>query len=211
MFNGGSFRLKVMFAFLPGLLTAMSLIMAIGAQNAFVIRQGLTKQHVLLVVVICAASDAALIALGIGGLGAIVQGTPWLIEIIRWFGVAYLLWFGIKSVRSAFKVQSLDSSGTQSGSAKKVALTVLGFTFLNPHVYLDTVILLGSIGNQFAEDKWWFAIGASLGSVIWFTGIGFGAKAASGLMKKPIFWKILDLVIAAIMFSIAILLAVYKF
>jgi L-lysine exporter family protein LysE/ArgO len=200
-----------MIAIWPGLLTAMSLIMAIGAQNAFVIRQGLTKKHVLLVVIICAASDAVLIILGIGGLGAIIQGLPWLLEIIRWFGVVYLTWFGIKSLRSAFKEQSLDASGAQSGSAKKVALAVLGFTWLNPHVYLDTVILLGSIGNQFGEDKWWFAFGASLGSIIWFSGIGFGAKAASGLMKKPIFWKILDLIIAAIMFSIAILLAVYKF
>lgn len=200
-----------MIAIWPGLLTAMSLIMAIGAQNAFVIRQGLTKKHVLLVVAICAASDAVLIILGIGGLGAIIQGLPWLLEIIRWFGVVYLAWFGIKSLRSAFKEQTLDSSGTQSGSAKKVALAVLGFTWLNPHVYLDTVILLGSIGNQFGQDKWWFALGASLGSIIWFSGIGFGAKAASGLMKKPIFWKILDLIIAAIMFGIAILLAVYKF
>ena len=189
----------------------MSLIMAIGAQNAFVIRQGLTKKHVLLVVAICAASDALLIVLGIGGLGAIIQGLPWLLEIIRWFGVVYLAWFGIKSLRSAFKEQTLDASGTQSGSAKKVALAVLGFTWLNPHVYLDTVILLGSIGNQFGEDKWWFALGASLGSIIWFSGIGFGAKAASGLMKKPIFWKILDLIIATIMFGIAILLAIYKF
>ena len=200
-----------MIAIWPGLLTAMSLIMAIGAQNAFVIRQGLTEKHVLLVVAICAASDAVLIILGIGGLGAIIQGLPWLLEIIRWFGVVYLAWFGIKALRSAFKEQTLDSSGTQSGSAKKVALAVLGFTWLNPHVYLDTVILLGSIGNQFGEDKWWFALGASLGSIIWFSGIGFGAKAASGLMKKPIFWKILDLIIAAIMFGIAILLAVYKF
>ena len=185
--------------------------MAIGAQNAFVIRQGLTKQHVLLVVIICAASDALLIVLGVGGLGAIIQGLPWLLEIIRWFGVAYLTWFGIKSLRSAFKVQSLDASGVQSGSAKKVAATVLAFTWLNPHVYLDTVILLGSIGNQFADNKWWFAAGASLGSVIWFSGIGFGAKAASGLMKKPIFWKVLDSIIAVIMFAIALLLAVYKF
>ena len=211
MFNAPCFRLKPMIAIWPGLLTAMSLIMAIGAQNAFVIRQGLTKKHVLLVVAICAASDAVLIILGIGGLGAIIQGLPWLLEIIRWFGVVYLAWFGIKSLRSAFKEQTLDASGTQSGSAKKVALAVLGFTWLNPHVYLDTVILLGSIGNQFGEDKWWFALGASLGSIIWFSGIGFGAKAASGLMKKPIFWKILDLIIAAIMFGIAILLAIYKF
>lgn len=200
-----------MLAFLPGLLTGLSLIIAIGAQNAFVIRQGLTKQHVFLVVAICALSDALAIVLGISGLGAIVQGQPWLLEIIRWLGVAYLTWFGIKSVRSAFKTQSLDASGIQSGTAKKVALTVLGVTWLNPHFYLDTVILLGSIGNQFGPDKWWFAAGGVLGSFLWFFSIGFGAKAASGLMKKPSFWKILDIVIATVMFSIAILLAFYKF
>ena len=204
-----------MIAFLPvitaGLLTGLSLIIAIGAQNAFVIRQGLTKQHVLLVVAICAAADAVLIFLGVGGLGAIIQGLPWLLEVIRWFGVIYLTWFGIKSLMSVFKEQSLDASGSQSGSAGKAVAAVLGFTFLNPHVYLDTVILLGSIGNQFGTDKWWFAVGASLGSVLWFSAIGFGAKAASGLMKKPVFWKVLDSIIAAVMFSIAILLAFYKF
>ena len=204
-----------MIAFLPvitaGLLTGLSLIIAIGAQNAFVIRQGLTKQHVLLVVAICAAADAVLIFLGVGGLGAIIQGLPWLLEVIRWFGVVYLTWFGIKSVRSVFKDQALDVAGSHSGSAGKAVAAVLGFTFLNPHVYLDTVILLGSIGNQFGTDKWWFAIGASMASVLWFSAIGFGAKAASGLMRKPVFWKVLDSIIAAVMFSIAILLAFYKF
>ena len=204
-----------MIAFLPvitaGLLTGLSLIIAIGAQNAFVIRQGLTKQHVLLVVAICAAADAVLIFLGVGGLGAIIQGLPWLLEVIRWFGVVYLTWFGIKSVRSVFKEQALDASGVQSGSAGKAVAAVLGFTFLNPHVYLDTVILLGSIGNQFGEGKWLFAVGASLDSVLWFSAIGFGAKAASGVMKKPAFWKVLDSIIAAVMISIAIVLAVYKF
>lgn len=198
-------------AFLPGFLTGLSLIIAIGAQNAFVIRQGLTKKHVLLVVAICAISDAALILLGVAGLGALISGLPWLLEIIRWFGVAYLSWFGIKSIRSAFKTQALDASGTQSGSAKTVVLAVLGFTFLNPHVYLDTVILLGSIGNQFGPDKWWFALGGAIASVVWFSSIGFGARAASRFMAKPVFWKVLDLVIAAVMFGIAIMLAFYTF
>jgi len=198
-------------AFLPGLLTGLSLIIAIGAQNAFVIRQGLTKKHVLLVVAICAISDALLILLGVAGLGALISELPWLLEIIRWFGVAYLTWFGIRSIRSAFKTQVLDASGVQSASAKTVVLSVLGFTFLNPHVYLDTVILLGSIGNQFGQDKWWFALGAAVASVLWFSSIGFGAKAASRFMAKPVFWKVLDLVIAAVMFGIAILLAFYNF
>jgi L-lysine exporter family protein LysE/ArgO len=201
-----------MLAFLPGLLTGLSLIIAIGAQNAFVIRQGLTRQHVLLVVAICAVSDALLILLGISGLGVLIQSVPALLEVIRWFGVAYLTWFGIRSLRSAFKTQSLDASGaSQATSAGKVAATALGLTFLNPHVYLDTVILLGSIGNTFGADKWFFAMGAACGSVLWFFSIGFGARAASGLMKKPVFWKILDSIIAVVMFSIAILLAFYQF
>ena len=200
-----------MIASLPGLLTGLSLIIAIGAQNAFVIRQGLTKKHVLLVVAICAISDALLILLGVAGLGALISGLPWLLEIIRWFGVAYLTWFGIRSIRSAFKTQTLDASGVQSSSAKGVVLSVLGFTFLNPHVYLDTVILLGSISNQFGQDKWWFALGAVVASFLWFSSIGFGAKAASRFMAKPVFWKVLDLVIAAVMFGIAILLAFYTF
>ena len=200
-----------MFAFLPGLLTGLSLIVAIGAQNAFVIRQGLTKKHVLLVVAICAISDALLILLGVAGLGALISGLPWLLEIIRWFGVAYLTWFGIRSIRSAFKTQTLDASGAQSSSAKTVVLSVLGFTFLNPHVYLDTVILLGSIGNQFEQDKGWFAFGGVVASILWFSSIGFGARAASKFMARPVFWKVLDLVIAAVMFGIAILLAFYTF
>jgi len=199
------------FAFLPGLLTGLSLIVAIGAQNAFVIRQGLTKKHVLLVVAICAISDALLILLGVAGLGALISGLPWLLEIIRWFGAAYLTWFGIRSIRSAFKTQTLDASGAQSSSAKTVVLSVLGFTFLNPHVYLDTVILLGSIGNQFEQDKWWFAFGGVVASILWFSSIGFGARAASKFMARPVFWKVLDLVIAAVMFGIAILLAFYTF
>ena len=200
-----------MLAFLPGFLTGLSLIIAIGAQNAFVIRQGLTKRHVLLVVLICAVSDALLILLGVAGLGALISGLPWLLEIIRWFGVAYLSWFGVKALMSAFKTQSLDASGVQSASAKTVVLSVLGFTFLNPHVYLDTVILLGSIGNQFGPDKWWFAIGGAVASVVWFSSIGFGAKAASRFMSKPIFWKVLDLLIAVVMFSFEIMLAFYSF
>ena len=200
-----------MTAFLPGFLTGLSLIIAIGAQNAFVIRQGLTKQYVLLVVLICAVSDALLIVLGVAGLGALISGLPWLLEIVRWFGVLYLSWFGIKSLRSAFKTQSLDASGAKSGSAKTVVLSVLGFTFLNPHVYLDTVILLGSIGNQFGVDKWWFALGGAVASVAWFSSIGFGAKAAARFMAKPVFWRVLDLVIAAVMFGIALLLAFYSF
>ena len=200
-----------MIALIPGFFTGLSLIVAIGAQNAFVIKQGLLRQHVLLIVAICAISDAALIFLGIGGLGALVQSNTSVLEVIRWFGVLYLTWFGIKSIRSALINQSLVASESGTTSAKKIATTVLALTFLNPHVYLDTVILLGSVGNQFNEDRWFFAVGASVASFAWFSTIGFGARAASKYMSKPIFWKILDSAIAVVMFTIAITLAFYKF
>lgn len=200
-----------MIALLPGFLTGLSLIIAIGAQNAFVIKQGLLRQHVLLIVLICAISDAVLIFLGTGGLGALVQSNQGLLEVIRWFGVAYLTWFGIKSVKSAFTNQSLEASESPTVSALKVATTALALTWLNPHVYLDTVILLGSVANQFDSNRWYFAIGASVASVLWFTVIGFGARAASKYMSRPIFWKILDSLIAVVMFSIAITLAFFDF
>jgi len=198
-------------ALIAGFFSGFSLIVAIGAQNAFVIRQGLLRSHVALVVTVCSLADAFLIILGIGGLGKVIQSQPQALEFIRWFGVAYLIWFGVKSVRAALSPQSLDVQGENEKSAWKVLLTVLTFTFLNPHVYLDTVILLGSIANQFSDHRWFFALGASLASVVWFTSIGYGARAASHWMSRPIFWKILDSVIAAIMFTIALTLALYKF
>jgi len=200
-----------MLAIVPGFLTGLSLIIAIGAQNAFVIRQGLLRQHVFLIVAICAISDAALIFLGTGGLGTLVQSKPSLLEFIRWFGVIYLTWFGIRSVRSAFKSQSLQAGEGSVISKTKIVGTCLALTFLNPHVYLDTVILLGSIANQFEEDRWFFALGGAIASMVWFTSIGYGARAASRFMSKPIFWKILDSIIAAVMFTIAITLALYEF
>ena len=200
-----------MFAIFPGLLAGFSLIIAIGAQNAFVIRQGLTKKFVLLTVLICAFSDAILIALGASGLGALIKSNKNILEFVRWFGVIYLLWFAFKSAKSVFKKEVLNSAGEASADRKSVILTVLALTFLNPHVYLDTVILLGSISNQFGTDKWFFVIGAMLASFIWFTAIGFGAKSASRFMSQPIFWKILDLIIALVMVSIAAFLAFYNF
>ena len=200
-----------MIALIPGFFTGLSLIVAIGAQNAFVIRQGLLRSHVLLVVIVCSVSDALLIVLGTGGLGKVVQSNPDLLTFIRWFGVVYLTWFGIKSLRSAFKENQLLATGQAEISWKRILTTVLALTYLNPHVYLDTVIFVGSIANQFDGDKWFFALGASLASVVWFSTIGFGARAASHLMSKPIFWRILDISIALIMFSIALTLAIYKF
>jgi len=198
-------------ALIPGFLTGLSLIVAIGAQNAFVIRQGLLRSHVLLVVAVCSLSDAILIILGTGGLGEIVKANEELLTFIRWFGVAYLIWFGIRSLRSACKENQLLASGAAETSWKKILATVLALTYLNPHVYLDTVIFVGSIANQFTTDRWYFAFGASLASLAWFTSIGFGAQAASKLMSKPIFWRIFDTFVALIMFSIALTLAFFNF
>lgn len=200
-----------MIALIPGFLTGLSLIVAIGAQNAFVIRQGLMRSHVFLVVAVCSLSDALLIILGTGGLGEFVKTNENLLAFIQWFGVAYLTWFGIRSLRSAFKENQLLASGAAETSWQKILATVLALTYLNPHVYLDTVIFVGSIANQFKENRWFFAIGASIASLIWFSTIGFGAKAASKLMSKPIFWRIFDTFVAIVMFSIAFTLAVFDF
>jgi L-lysine exporter family protein LysE/ArgO len=195
---------------LPGFLTGLSLIVAIGAQNAFVLRQGLLRKHVLVMVLICAISDGTLIALGVLGLGALISALPWLLEVIRWVGVAFLVWYGSTSLRRFMKNESLKAAESGSGNLKQTVLTTLALTFLNPHVYLDTVIFIGGIANQFGDQKWFFAIGAVTASFIWFFSLGFGASKASVLVSKPAFWKILDVFIAAVMYSLAITLAVAK-
>jgi L-lysine exporter family protein LysE/ArgO len=197
-------------AILPGFLTGFSLIVAIGAQNAFILRQGLTRQYIFLIVTVCAFSDALLIALGTFGLGALIQAIPNLLEIMRWLGVAYLTWFGLSSARRAIKTNALTVGEDAHVSLKKTMLLTLGFTFLNPHVYLDTVILVGSLANHFGDNKWFFAIGAAIASFTWFFSLGFAASKLAVLMAKPVFWKILDIFIAAVMFSLAINLAVGK-
>jgi L-lysine exporter family protein LysE/ArgO len=198
-------------AAVTGFFTGISLIIAIGAQNAFIIRQGLARNHVLLVVVICATSDVLLIAAGIAGLGVAVSELPWLLEILRWLGVAYLSWFGIRSLSSSLRSQSLEVSGPANLSVKGALLTVLGFTFLNPHVYIDTVLLLGSISAQFGDSRWLFGYGAMFGSILWFVSIGWGANFISPFLKSPKIWKWLDLSIAVIMFAVAVFLAFYSF
>ena len=197
-------------AIIPGLLTGFSLIVAIGAQNAFVLRQGLLKKHVLVIVVICALSDAFLITLGVLGLGGLISALPWLLEVIRWVGVAFLVWYGSSSLRRFVKQDSLKAAETSVGSVKQAVLTTLALTFINPHVYLDTVIFIGGIANSFGDQKWWFVLGAITASFLWFFALGFGASKASVLVSKPVFWKILDVFIAAVMFSLAITLALAK-
>ena len=149
-----------------------------------------------------AISDAVLIIAGIAGLGALIQQLPILLEIFRYAGSAYLIWFGISAARRAFKPQTLEAKG-DGATLRATLLTVAALTWLNPHVYLDTVILLGSIGNQFAPEQWLFAFGAATGSFVWFFSLGFGARLLSRFVSSERFWKYLDLGIALVMFVIA--------
>jgi L-lysine exporter family protein LysE/ArgO len=191
-------------ATLPGLFAGLSLIIAIGAQNAFVLRLGLARNHVAAAVAICAASDALLIAAGISGLGVVVRNIPVALVVLKWIGIAYLTWYAIKSFRSAAHPEVLLPGDENTRSLRTVIAMTLAFTFLNPHVYLDTVLLLGSIGNQYRPDQWWFALGATCASILWFCTLGFGARAAARLMSRPITWRILDITIGVVMLLIAI-------
>ena len=192
-------------ALLSGLGFGLSLIIAIGAQNAFVLRQGLRKEHVLVVVLVCALSDALLIGLGVGGLGTLLQFVPWLIVVVRIGGAAFLIVYGILAVRRAVRPKALVAEGGGTAMSVRTAFgTVLALTWLNPHVYLDTVVLLGSVAGTHGGDRWWFGLGAAVGSIVWFTALGYGARLLRPLFAKPIAWRILDGSIAVVMFAIAI-------
>ena len=195
-------------ALVAGLLTGLSLIVAIGAQNAFVLRQGLARAHVGVVVAICTISDVVLIAAGVSGIGTIVERAPWVLDTVRWFGVAFLTWYGVSSLLRARRAESLQAATTGNGSRRRAVLTAFALTWLNPHVYLDTVLLLGSIANQHGDvGRWWFALGAALGSAIWFVGLGYGARRAHRLLSSPRSWQVLDVLIGLTMLGIALMLA----
>lgn len=194
-------------ALVAGFLTGLSLIVAIGAQNAYVLRMGLSRSYVALIVGICAASDIGLIALGIGGLGGVIRSVPVVLQVFRWVGVSYLVYFALASFRKALHPGALVPSESSQVSRTTVVTTTLALTFLNPHVYLDTVLLLGSIANQYGHLRWSFGLGAATSSVIWFTGLGFGARLASPLMSRPSTWRVLDIVIGVVMTLVAVKLA----
>ncbi|MFM7693472.1 MAG: LysE/ArgO family amino acid transporter [Actinomycetota bacterium] len=193
-------------AALAGLITGLSLIVAIGAQNAYVLRLGLAREHVALAVGICAAADALLIAAGVAGLGALVRAHGDLLTAVTLLGSAYLAWFALRSFARARRPEALTPAERAPGPARGVAVTVLALTFLNPHVYLDTVLLLGTIGASFGDQRWWFALGAAVASAIWFSGLGFGARLLTPLMARPATWRVLDAAIGVVMLAIAVLL-----
>ena len=199
----------VLAAALAGLGFGLSLIVAIGAQNAYVLRQGLRKEHVFVIVAICALSDAALIAVGVAGLGAIIQQLEWLLLLIEVIGGVFLCTYGLMAAKRAWKPEVLNTdTGGKAVSLKVAAGTALALTYLNPHVYLDTVLLLGSVAGTYEANRWWFAAGAILGSIIWFSTLGFGARLLDPVFKKPTAWRVLDAIIAVVMFTLGMSLLI---
>lgn len=191
-------------AIVSGLFTGLSLIIAIGAQNAFVLRQGLVGKFVLPVALLSAFLDVGLILLGVAGLGALLESVPFLLGLVRWLGAGYLIWFGISSLRRANSGVSMDVSGQGTASLSGALVLTATFSLLNPHVYLDTVVFLGAFAAQFGDARWWFALGASVASIVWFLSLAYGAKSLSRFVTKPSFWKVLDRVIAGVMFALAL-------
>ena len=196
-------------AMASGLALGLGLIVAIGAQNAFVLRQGLRLEHVAAVVAVCALSDLVLIGAGVLGAGAALSRVPWLIPVVCFAGAAFLLGYGAMAARRALRPGALlsEAAGAPTGLAVAVG-TCLALTWLNPHVYLDTVVLLGSMASTYGEHRWQFAVGAGVGSTIWFTALGFSARLLRPVFARPAAWRFLDGGIALVMTVLAVSLAV---
>jgi L-lysine exporter family protein LysE/ArgO len=192
---------------LSGFATTMALIAAIGAQNAFVLRQGIRGEHVLPVVALCTVSDLVLISAGIAGFGALVTAHPSVVAVAKYGGVAFLVGYGLLAARRAFRPGTLTPADAAPARLAGVLATCLAMTFLNPHVYLDTVILLGALANEHRDEKWLFGVGAVTASAVWFTGLGFGAKRLRGFFASPMTWRLLDALIAAMMLILGVSLA----
>jgi len=197
-------------ATLSGFGLGVSLIVAIGAQNAYVLRQGLRLEHVAAVVAVCSASDAVLIALGVGGAGVLLPRVPFLLGAVRAAGAVFLLTYAVLSAWRAYRGSSaLVVDATAVPVSLPAALTTcLAFTWLNPHVYLDTVVLLGSVGVSYGRQRWAFGLGAGLASLTWFVALGYGARLLRPLFARRVAWRILDGLIAAVMATLAVSLGV---
>nr|WP_312870358.1 LysE/ArgO family amino acid transporter [Gordonia asplenii] len=183
----------------------LSLIVAIGAQNAFVLRQGLVRAHVPHTVVVCALSDVVLIAAGVAGVGTLLHHAPAMMVAIRWAGFAFLAGYALLAARRALRPTALvDAAESTVRSAGAVIATCLALTWLNPHVYLDTVVLLGSVATAQGAGRWWFGVGAMLASLSWFAALGFGARYLRPLFASPRAWQVLDAAIAVVMGVLAV-------
>jgi len=191
-------------AFLPGFALSLSLILAIGAQNAFVLRQGLRRSHVFWVCLTCALSDALLILMGVAGFGALARVFPWFEPVMRYGGAAFLFWYGARNFLLAWQGGTALEDTAQNGhSLRRVLLTVLALTWFNPHVYLDTVVLLGSISAQY-DNPIAFGAGATLASFSFFFALGYGARLLAPFFANPRSWQVLDVIIGLTMWAIAV-------
>lgn len=191
-------------AFLPGFLLGLSLIVAIGAQNAFVLRQGLRREHVFAVCAVCAISDAMLIAAGVAGFGALVKAVPWLAPVMRFGGAAFLFVYALRSLWSAWRPHAgLDPARDEPRSLGVTVMMCLAFTWLNPHVYLDTVVLLGSVSTRYGDHRTLFALGAITSSILFFFSLGYGARLLRPLFANPKAWRVLDAGIGITMAALA--------
>ncbi|WP_439272539.1 LysE/ArgO family amino acid transporter [Pseudochrobactrum sp. HB0163] len=192
-------------AAVSGFLLGLSLIVAIGAQNAYILRQGLLRRHVFILCLICALSDAVLIAAGVAGLGTLIAQSPSLIVLVTVAGAAFLLWYGFSAFRRAMHPDGLKADGSGAVSLKAAVATCLALTFLNPHVYLDTVVLLGSLSARFdGQARLAYGAGAALASFLWFFTLGYGARLLQPFFAKPFAWRVLDCLIGIIMWMIAL-------
>lgn len=210
---------------LPGFFTGLGLILAIGAQNAFVLRQGLRREHIVPVVLVCAISDAILVVAGVAGLGRLLHVAPWFESVARWAAVTFLVAYAAIAARRALRPRGsgLEPDGgpmpSSDGSTRsvrvvvapsrsRVVATTAALTWLNPHVYVDTVLLLGSVASTHGTGRWWFAVGAVVASVAWFSALGFGARALGGLLRGPRVWRAIDALVALMMLVVAAMLLV---
>jgi len=190
---------------LAGLGFGLSLIIAIGAQNAYVLRQGLRREHVFAVVFVCMLSDVILIAAGVAGFGTLLRAAPWLVTVVRTLGAVFLLGYAALAARRALRPTSLRAeTGGAPTSVGRAVLTSVALTWLNPHVYLDTVLLLGAVAGSYGALRWAFGLGAVVGSVLWFSALGWGARFLRPLFARPAAWRVLDGVIAVVMTGIAL-------
>lgn len=190
---------------LSGFFLSISLIMAIGSQNAFVLKQGIKKQYVFIVCSVCAISDIILIGFGVAGFGAIINQYPQIEIFARYGGAAFLLLYSAYSFHASFtQYHAISSNAASTHSAAKAALICMAFTWLNPHVYLDTVVLLGSISTQYQPNQLTFGLGAATASLVFFYSLGYGARYLGPLFKNPKAWKILDFCVGVMMLVLAV-------
>ena len=184
---------------LTGLVTGLALIVAVGAQNAFLLRQGIRGEQVLPIVLTCLVSDVVAMTLGVAGLGVVLERWPAVLPLAQILGGLYLIAFGVHAAMRAWRPTSLDSGEGSALTPGRAVLLTLALTWLNPHFYLDAILMLGTVANSFGPDRWWFLAGSLIASVLWFFGLGYGARLLRGVFARPGAWRVLDSAIAVLM------------